>query len=202
LPDRRSEAGYSLVALLAAVTVMLVAMGAAVPAWKYVMKNEREEELIFRGGQIADAIVRYQRRHGNAYPPSLEVLVERKFLRKLSKDPMTKEGRWRLVRPGEAVGAPGGPGAPPVTLPGGASPPPTTQPAGPGAPTGTSFGLVMGVVSTSAEKGLRVFNGRTRYNEWAFVAGQPRVVGRPATIGGLGPPRPSPGPTPLRTQPR
>ena len=49
---------------MAAVTIMLIVLGAAAPTWRYVMKNDREEELIFRGGQIADAIERYQKKNG------------------------------------------------------------------------------------------------------------------------------------------
>ena len=41
------------------------------------------------------------------------------------------------------------------------------------------MGGFQGVASTSTEKSLRVFNGRTRYNEWLFLPGQPRVIGRP-----------------------
>src|SRR5262249_16915452 len=51
---RPGEAGYSLVALLAGITIMLVLMAAGSSTWKYIMKNDREQELIFRGGQIAD----------------------------------------------------------------------------------------------------------------------------------------------------
>ena len=103
-----------MVALMAAVAVMMIMLAAAVPSWRYVMRNDAEEELIFRGGEIADAIARFQRRNGNALPPSLEVLVKGKFLRRPYKDPMTKHGRWRFIRPGEVVvpGAPGIPGRP------------------------------------------------------------------------------------------
>ena len=98
-------------ALIATVAVMLILLAAAMPSWSYVMRNDAEEELLFRGGEIADAIARYQRRHGNALPPSLEVLVQQRFLRRAYKDPMTKHGRWRLLRPGDAV-LPGVPGLP------------------------------------------------------------------------------------------
>ncbi len=102
---RRSdrEGGYSLVAILGGITVMLTLMAAALPAWKYVMKDAREEELIFRGGQIADAVGRYQRKNGGGLPISLEVLVKGKYLRKAYKDPLTRDGRWRLIRPGEPL---------------------------------------------------------------------------------------------------
>jgi type II secretory pathway pseudopilin PulG len=175
--SRRGEAGYSLVALMAAVSIMMIMMAAAVPSWRYVMKNDAEEELLFRGGEIADAIMRYQRRNGNALPASLEVLVKGKFLRRAYKDPMTKHGRWRLVRAGEALGA----GAPVARGPGGTTTTTTTttttRPSAFGSPE-TALGGFQGVASTSTEKSLRIFNGRTRYNEWVFLPGQPRIVGR------------------------
>jgi type II secretory pathway pseudopilin PulG len=188
---RTAEAGYSLVALMAAVAIMMIMMAAAVPSWRYVMKNDAEEELIFRGGEIADAVARFQRKNGNALPPSLEVLVKGKFLRRAYKDPMTRDGRWRFLRPGEAIGPvtpPGAPGRTPTT-----TTTTTTRPSAFPQP-GQTIGLFQGVASTSTEKSLRVFNGRTRYNEWLFLPGQPRVIGRP-----IGPPLPRPGgafPTP------
>ena len=197
---RFGEAGYSLVALMAAVAVMMILLAAAMPSWRYVMRNDAEEELLFRGGQIADAIARYQRRHGNALPPSLEVLVQQRFLRRAYKDPMTKGGRWRFLRPGDAVlpGVPGVPGAPP--RPGGptttTTTTTTTRPSAFSQP-GQTIGGFQGVASTSTEKSLRIFNGRTRYNEWLFVAGQPRIVGRQTPVG----PRPGSA-QPAGTRPR
>ena len=167
-----------MVALMAAVAIMMIMLAAAVPSWRYVMRNDAEEELIFRGGEIADAIARYQKRNGNALPPSLEVLVKGKFLRRPYKDPMTKHGRWRFIRPGEVVG-PGASGIPGTT--GGTTTTTTTTTTRPSAfsQPGVTLGGFQGVASTSTEKSLRVFNGRTRYNEWVFLPGQPRVVGRP-----------------------
>jgi type II secretory pathway pseudopilin PulG len=179
---RRSEAGFSLVAVAGSIAIMMILMGVAAPSWHYVMQNMREEELIFRGGQIADAIDRYQKKNGNAPPVSLEVLVKGKYLRQAFKDPMTPKGQWRFVRPGEAVGMgiqppgaggrlPGSPATPQAT--------PTPRPVRRGSsnqPEG--IGPFIGVASTSQDKSLRIFNGRTRYDQWMFVAGQPRVVGK------------------------
>ena len=127
-----AEDGYTLVMLMASVTIMLIMMAAAVPSWRYVMKNDAEEELIFRGGEIADAIARYQQRNGNALPPSLEVLVKGKFLRREYKDPMTKHGKWRLIRQGEGLGA--------VRPPAGAGAAGTTGPPGNRLLSGTELG--------------------------------------------------------------
>lgn len=177
------ERGYSLVALMAAITLMSIATAAALPAWKYVVQNEREEELIFRGGQIADAIRRFQTKNGNALPASIDVLVKGKYLRKPFKDPMAADGQWRLIRQGETLvgGAGTRPPGTPATAPR-ASPSPSPSPASgsrvASAAAGTSVGAFLGVASRSTEKSIRLFNNRERYDQWWFVAGQPRVVGR------------------------
>lgn len=189
---RRSEDGFSLVGVAASIFIMSLLMGMAMPTWRYVMRNAREEELLFRGGQIADAVERYQKKH-NAPPVSLEVLVKGKFLRQAFEDPMTEDGRWRFVRPGEAVGVPGiggrvRPGQP-AGLP---TPSPTPTPrAGRGTRTGSQgsgavFGPFIGVASLSKDKSLRVMNGKSQYDQWIFIAGQPRIVGKDATL--VGPP--------------
>ena len=175
----RRDVGYALVALIASMTVALIAMAVAVPTWRHVVQNEREEELIFRGGQIADSIARYQRKNANAMPTSIDQLVKGRYLRKAYKDPMTKDGEWRLVRQGEAI-LPGvaAPGSRPTASP---SPSPSPTPrstSGLGSGGTLSFGPFLGVASRSTDKGLRLFNGRERYNEWLFVVGGPRVVGR------------------------
>ncbi len=173
-PRRSGQAGYAMAALLAGAAVVLIGLAVAAPSWSYVMKDDREEELIFRGGQIADAIQRYQKRHGGALPPSLEVLVKGRFLRREWKDPMTKAGQWRFLRQGEGAVV-GAPKPSPST-------PTTTRPA---ALPGRTLGGFVGVASTSAEKSLRLFNGRQKYDEWTFIAGQPRVVGKTLRIPGI-----------------
>src|SRR5262245_4093660 len=161
---------------------MLILLSAAGPYWKYLIRNDREEELLARGGEIADAIARYQRKNGNALPSSLDVLVKQRFLRHAYKDPMTKDGKWKFLRPGDALlpGLPGQPGAPPQAGSGGTglggltpttTTTTTTRPSAfsqPGQGIGQGF---QGVATTATDKSLRIFNGRTKYNEWLFVAG-------------------------------
>jgi type II secretory pathway pseudopilin PulG len=171
---RDGERGVSLVSVLAGLTIMAILMSAATPFWRYVMKDAREEELLFRGEQIARAIERYQKKNGGTSPPNLEILVQKKFLRKMYREPLAKDGKWRLVRAGEPVLPPGVPGVPtrrtpPSTLVGQA---PTATVGGTISGTG-----IIGVASLSKDDSLRVFNGRTKYNEWLFIAGQLRFVG-------------------------
>src|SRR5438045_1185292 len=56
---RRSEAGYTLVALLALMTVVALFAMAAAPSIQQQAQREREQEAIFRGEQVADAIRAY-----------------------------------------------------------------------------------------------------------------------------------------------
>ena len=99
---RGAEPGFSLVAVMAGMTIMLVLMAAAMPTWKYVVQNEREQELYFRGDAIASAIERYQKKNGGTPPPSLAVLVKGKFLRQAYEDPMVKDGKWKFKQLAEA----------------------------------------------------------------------------------------------------
>jgi general secretion pathway protein G len=192
-PDRR-EAGFSLVGALAGITIMLTLMAMAMPAWRYVMQDSREEELIFRGTQIVEAIERYQKEK-RTLPVSLELLVKGKYLRKAYADPMTTSGKWRLVRPGETA-VPARPGAGVRPLPGGTADGTGASRVGQGGfgSGGEIGGPFMGVASTSKEKSLRLFNGRSKYDEWIFAMGMPRIIGKlPVLIPGAEG-SPSPGP--------
>ena len=192
---RGADAGFSLVALVASMTIMLILMGAAMPSWKYVVQNEREQELYFRGDQIATAVERYQKKNGGTAPLTLEVLVKGKFLRKAYTDPMTKDGKWRFVRVGEVML----PRAGTTTLPGkpvaSPSPSPTTPRPGTLGPGG-QLGAFIGVASTSKEQSLRLMNGNDHYDEWMFVAGRPRILGGDGQFGGGTIPMPKPGSAP------
>jgi type II secretory pathway pseudopilin PulG len=167
---RGAQSGFSLVAVVAGMTIMLIMIGAAMPSWKYVVQNEREQELYFRGDQIASAIERYQKKNGGAVPPSLEVLVKGKFLRRAYKDPMTKDGKWKFIKPGEAILPRAG-----AALPGRAARV-MREDAG-----SRAIGIqqpFVGVASTSPDESLRVMNGKDHYDEWLFVAGRPRILGK------------------------
>lgn len=179
-----------MVALLAMLAIMTFGLMLAMPSWNYLVRDDKEQELIFRGRQIANAVARFQRKNGNALPATFEQLVEGKYLRKAYKDPMTKDGRWRVLRPGEGVPVPpggpsvGGPGRPaPATTP---SPSPT-PPSVFGSNPGSSGGPIAGVASLSTEVGLRFVNGSPNYNRWVFAPNVPFVIGGQAAAGPGGP---------------
>jgi type II secretory pathway pseudopilin PulG len=192
-PSLGGNRGYAMAALLVAMSVMAVLMSALLPVWTTMAKREKEAELVFRGNQYARAIALFQRKFANAAPPTIDVLVEQRFLRKKYKDPITNEDFQPLyANQGMMPGAPGAGGQPPGKggATGGTAPGQVIQP-GFGSTGATGAGGIIGVTSKSKDTSLRVFNGRTRYNEWAFVNVQTsQRVGGP----GGGPPGAQGGP--------
>ncbi len=85
------QRGYAMAALLVGLSVMSVLMGAMLPVWSHMAQREKEAELIFRGQQYARAIGLFQRKFANTAPPSIDVLVDQRFLRKKYKDPITND---------------------------------------------------------------------------------------------------------------
>jgi type II secretory pathway pseudopilin PulG len=94
----RSDAGFSLAALIFLATAASILAAAAYPAYQMQAKRELEEELIFRGEEYTRAIQKYQRKFG-VYPTSLDQLVETnglRFVRRAYKDPITDKD-FRLI---------------------------------------------------------------------------------------------------------
>lgn len=221
---RDSDArGYAMAVLLVALAVMMTLMTMAMPVWRQQARREREEELLFRLKQYAHALALYQRRLPGAAPANLDDLVKQRFLRRKYTDPITGKdfailrvgqvspgmtspmpgvvggGAPVSTRPGQIAGQPASPGM--GTSSGGNRSPaagPTTQPGGPSG-TGMSTGAIRGVVSTSKETSLRVWKGRTQYDQWEvaiedvtprFFGAQTPQPGQSQRPGGSGPSRP------------
>jgi type II secretory pathway pseudopilin PulG len=95
-------------ALLVSVGVMMLLMSVAMPVWRHEIQREKEAELVFRGEQYARAINLYQRKMGPGnFPPTVDILVQQRFLRKKYKDPITN-GDFQLIAVG--AGVPSAPG--------------------------------------------------------------------------------------------
>src|SRR6266481_4665357 len=115
---RPSEAGYTLVALLAVMTLLALFAIAAAPSIQQQAQREREKEAIFRGEEIADAIRSYYLNRvttrgtlgDQALPSSMDQLLEgipipggsknRQILRaSAARDPLSASGEWRFIHP-------------------------------------------------------------------------------------------------------
>ena len=174
LAGQGASQGYAMAALLVAMSVMAVIMGALLPGWTHMMIREKEEELVFRGNQYARAIGLFQRKYANTNPPTIDLLVEQRFLRKKYKDPITNDDFQAIFASmaSQGVGSPTGAARPGEQATPALGTPGTSgrQPGGTAGTQGASAaGGIIGVTSKREETSLRVFNGRTRYNEWAFI---------------------------------
>lgn len=197
---RAGQSGYAMAALLVTLGVMAVMLTAAMPVWRHQAQREKEEELVFRGEQYARAVGLYQRKMGpGTIPPSVDVLVQQKFLRKKYKDPMVPDGEFQIIpfggtapqtgQAGSTQQRPGVPGA------GRGQSGRASQPAGFGASaisgvpgqSGTfGGGGVMGVVSKSKDASIRIYRGAAYYNQWRFIYVQPQPGPGQGERGGAG----------------
>jgi uncharacterized membrane protein YgcG len=142
-PTRRGERGYILALLLGFCAVMGILLMKGIPAVNAEVQREMEEELIFRGEQVAKAIRTFQSKTGG-YPSSLEELIKlnpRLVRSSALKDPMNPEGDWELVFAVQA------------------------------GPSGNTQGLpIVGVKSKIEKDSFKIYKGKSIYSDWAFLA--------------------------------
>lgn len=154
--------GLSLLILLVMLSVMEILLLISYIPWRTAIKRELEKELIFRGNQYVEAIRIYQMKNPGRFPSKLEELYEKKFIRKLYKDPITPDGKWDIIVPSSQI-APGSERSGvqkiviiPHELIGKYS-----QPV-----------QIIGVVSSSPEKSFKIYCGGDKYNKWFFYYGR------------------------------
>jgi type II secretory pathway pseudopilin PulG len=185
-----------MVMLIVAVTILNIMVAAVLPLMSTDIQRQKEEELVFRGFQYAEAIRLFHSRF-QRYPVKLEELLEMKprCIRQLWKDPMTKDGKWGLIFQGGVTTPPpqdpsglSGQSPPGGQNPGGQNPggqtgkSPGGQTPGGQEPEGTEGGLntpkngevvatgpIIGVFSKSKKASHLILYGREHYNEWQFT---------------------------------
>jgi type II secretory pathway pseudopilin PulG len=154
------QKGYSLLILLFAVAVLTIGLLIAVPVWNTQVQRERETELIFRGNQYVEAIRLYQLKKPGQYPKKIEVLVKERCLRKLFKDPMTKEGLWNLILLPATPGQSKGKAVQKILI----------------VPEfvldSIQLPRIIGVVSRSTQRSIKIYNNQETYDKWLFFYGQ------------------------------
>jgi general secretion pathway protein G len=119
IPDRKGDAdrGFTLLELIAAITIMLLLTSVALPLARMQVQRTREVELRRDLRDMRQAIDRYKdfadrgmiptKAESFGYPPDLETLVKGvplkgsataryKFLRKIPIDPMTGSAEWGM----------------------------------------------------------------------------------------------------------
>jgi general secretion pathway protein G len=110
----RPQRGFTLIEMIATVSILLILTGLAIPLVKLSVRREREHELRYDLWMMRDAIDRYKEAADagkfqikvgtEGYPPDMDRLVEGedvqgkklKFLRKIPVDPMTGKAEWGM----------------------------------------------------------------------------------------------------------
>jgi len=166
--DRPRRPGYVLIILMMAVFVMSLGLLIALPVWQTELQREKEEELIFRGKQYAEAVRIYVLKNPGRFPKSLKELLEKKCIRRLYKDPFGPNGEWNVIL-GSGNAPTGGQGTQEVMIA-----PERVLPA-------IKDPRVLGVVSSSKAKSVKIYNDQESHDKWLFFFGQdpkkpPRVV--------------------------
>ncbi len=150
---REDQRGFLYIMVLFAIVVISIMMLKTFESWEYIISRDKEEELIFRGEQIVNAITLYNKKKG-AFPDSLKKLYEEKYLRRLYKDPISEDGEWNIVSIPKKAGK-----EKYVVIPH------TLWKSLKG-----SYKIV-GVVSPVHKKGFRVYKEKEYYDEWLFAYG-------------------------------
>ena len=145
------------------IAVMSILVTAVLPLWSTQAKRDKEQELISRGMQYAEAIRVFQRRFGRL-PVRLEELVEvePRSIRRLWDDPMTGSRNWIRIFEGTPPG--GVPIDPATGLP-------MVDPDGDGVPgegESSFVGPIRGVRSAASGESLQKFLNQTSYSGWEF----------------------------------
>jgi len=167
-----------------AVFVITLALLVAVPVWQTELQREKEEELIFRGKQYAEAVRVFIQKNPGRYPASLKELLDKKCIRRLYRDPFSLDGQWNVI----------------LTSGGGSMSAATRASRGASAGiSGTGQSVqeilvaperalpaikgpqILGVVSTSTNKSIKIYNDQESHDKWLFFFGQdpkkpPKIV--------------------------
>lgn len=101
------QRGFTYLAILFAIVFLGIGLVAVSEVWTTASQRDKEEELLYVGREIRNAIGRYYEASpaGNKrYPPSLEDLLKdsrfptiKRHLRQIYRDPLTNEATWGLI---------------------------------------------------------------------------------------------------------
>lgn len=166
--DGPERPGYVLIILMMVVFVLTLSLLVAVPVWQTELQREKEEELIFRGKQYAEAVRLYVQKNPGRYPASMKELLDKKCIRRLYKDPFGPEGQWNIILT-EGKAPTGRESAQEVMVA-----PERVLPA-------IKNPQILGVVSSSTNKSVMIYNDQETHDKWLFFFGQdpkkpPKIV--------------------------
>lgn len=95
---KQPSLGFTFIELMIVMAIAALLLSIAVP--RYFAGLQRAKEAVLREdlATMRDAIGHYHADKG-AYPPSLSVLAEHKYLREIPIDPITEQADWVTIDP-------------------------------------------------------------------------------------------------------
>lgn len=91
--------GFTLIELLVVLAIVATLLTLAVPRYFQHVERSREAVLKENLATVRDAIDKYHA-DTNTWPPTLDALAERRYLRAVPTDPITERAdTWRIVPP-------------------------------------------------------------------------------------------------------
>jgi type II secretory pathway pseudopilin PulG len=161
----RNVRGFAYIALLVAIIIIGISLGAAGKYWGNVMRRDKEEELLYRGDQYRRAIERYVAAvpGSQVYPQSIDDLLKddrtatgKRHLRQKYRDPISGEDfveiRNTLTKRIIGVHSP-------------SEKEPLKKAGFPDV-----YNATQGVAQPGFPDGYNIFTGKLKYSEWLFVA--------------------------------
>jgi len=141
-----------------AVLVLSLGFLIAAPVWQTELQRDKEEELIFRGGQYVEAVRLYVQKNPGRFPSSLKELLDKKCIRRLYRDPLDRGGEWNIVLNPTRASAGGQPGQEVLVAPERALP-------------AIKDPQILGVVSSSVNRSIKIYNDQDSHDKWLFYYG-------------------------------
>lgn len=92
----KGQKGFSLLELMIAMFIMIILLSVALPTYQRSVQYAKETVLKENLWQMRKAIDQYASDKGK-FPPSLESLVEGKYLREMPVDPILERAEWQAV---------------------------------------------------------------------------------------------------------
>ena len=106
---RKLQKGFSLLELMIAMFIMIILLSVAIPTYQRSVQHAKETVLKENLWQMRKAIDQYASDKGK-YPPSLESLVEGKYLREMPIDPILEKAEWNAIMGEDPLSADGAEG--------------------------------------------------------------------------------------------
>jgi type II secretory pathway pseudopilin PulG len=164
-----------------AVLVISLGLLIAMPVWQTELQREKEEELIFRGQQYAEAVRLYTKKNPGRFPTTLKELLDKKCIRRLYRDPFSRDGKWNVVLASTAPMAGTGASESGAGGPAGGQAAQEVLVAPERALSAIKNARILGVVSSSMARSVKIYNDQESHDKWLFFFGQdpkklPKIV--------------------------